>query len=79
MGTEENTSQDTVDEFDCSSALEKLPNACIQYGVMLVNADGSESGHSLRWRECWDATDFGQKEVAAKRAVTFRVFREASI
>lgn len=56
-----------------------VPEEFIEYGVMLVNFDGSESGHSIRWRE-WDkAAAFGEQEVKAKRACGFRIFREAAV
>ena len=48
------------------------------FGVMLVNGDGSESGHSIRW-QLWDeAAQFGEGEVKARRARGFRVFRDTA-
>ena len=51
----------------------------VKYGVMLVNSDGSESGHSLRWRDWDDAAAFGETEVREKRACGFRIFSEPAV
>ena len=44
------------------------------FGVLLINGDGSQSGHSQRWGKWDDAAKFGEREVKAKRAKGFRVF-----
>ena len=57
---------------------DEFPEELIQYGVTLINRDGSESNHSIRWREWLDAANFGETEVREKRASGFRIFDEVS-
>lgn len=53
--------------------------ACDQYGVILVQKFGDDSGGHMRWRKWEDAARFGEGMVREGNALGFRVFKEAAI
>lgn len=59
--------------------LASLPPEMIQYGVILVQKFGDDSGGHMRWRNWDDAAKFGEGMVREGNALGFRVFKEAAI
>ena len=62
-----------------ASQMNKLPPEMIQYGVILVQKFGDDSGGHMRWRNWQDAANFGEGMVREGNALGFRVFEEAAI
>ena len=61
-----------------NKALGAVPPEMIQFGVTFVTQDGCEFDN-LRFRKWRDAADYAEREVKERRAVGFRIFKEAAV